>query len=235
MMEMRNIPRRDHVIMQENLATYLYQVDPQADRPQQLSERFESENSRWSFKAERELAQPYSDRQVLEHLGHLEERLRPFVVGAYPANRWVVCGSVAKGRAGANSDLDAFVQAAFTKEQVERLRSLPGWTVSVFLKRDRTGPSDPNLHHGTAHTKENQVEVVFATERMWDRQFEVNDATFEMEAERLSQAGSLRTVFREAFEAKGYKIHQADDGSVIVERTRERSLRHKEQEWPRNH
>ncbi len=87
-----------HGLMRESLATYL------AHRgwggiPSQ----------RWQNKIDRELADPYTDQDVFEHLEALEDSLQDNLreLPSMPSKLYI-SGSFAKGRLGANSDLDGF-------------------------------------------------------------------------------------------------------------------------------
>lgn len=93
----RQIPAENHESMQENLATYL------AHRTKGMP------SERWQNKIERELDTPYTDDQVYAHLETLEDSLQANLLElpVYPS-RVFITGSFAKGRLGANSDLDGF-------------------------------------------------------------------------------------------------------------------------------
>jgi hypothetical protein len=92
-----NVPAENHKFMQENLATYL------AHR----SDGIPSE--RWENKIKREIASPYTDDEVLAHVDRLEDDLQANILELpeYPS-RVFITGSFAKGRLGANSDLDGY-------------------------------------------------------------------------------------------------------------------------------
>lgn len=92
-----NVPAENHTLMQENLATYLaHRVDGIPTK-------------RWENKIQRELSSPYTDEQVLAHVDRLEDSLQANIreLPEYPS-RVFITGSFAKGRLGANSDLDGF-------------------------------------------------------------------------------------------------------------------------------
>lgn len=104
-MDQRAIPQENHEVYRENLATYLAHA----------GRTFPS--ARWTRKVERELAAPYTNQQVQHHLERLEDSLQQNLreLPAMPS-RVYITGSFAKGRLGANSDLDGFM--AIPKEHM---------------------------------------------------------------------------------------------------------------------
>lgn len=94
-----------HKIMRENLATYL------AHRTDGIP------SERWQNKIDREMKSPYTDDQVFAHVETLEDSLQANIreLPAYPSKVYIT-GSFAKGRLGANSDLDGF--AVIPKEHM---------------------------------------------------------------------------------------------------------------------
>ncbi|MCA9779953.1 MAG: hypothetical protein KC800_24660 [Candidatus Eremiobacteraeota bacterium] len=92
-----NVPAENHSILQENIATYL--AHSNGGIP----------TARWENKLKRELASPYTDDEVFQHVERLEDSLQANIreLPEYPS-RVFVTGSFAKGRLGANSDLDGF-------------------------------------------------------------------------------------------------------------------------------
>ena len=92
-----NVPAENHTILQENVATYL------AHRNGGIP------TARWENKLKRELASPYTDQEVFQHVDRLEDSLQANIreLPEYPS-RVFITGSFAKGRLGANSDLDGF-------------------------------------------------------------------------------------------------------------------------------
>ena len=101
----RQVPPENHELMQENLATYL------AHRTRGMP------SERWQNKIAPELDAPYTDDQVYAHLETLEDSLQANLLElpVYPS-RVFITGSFAKGRLGANSDLDGF--AVIPKEHM---------------------------------------------------------------------------------------------------------------------
>lgn len=87
----------NHNHMRENIATYL------AHSTRTIP------SVRWENKLQRELNSPYTDAQVYQHLESLEDSVQENLreLPALPSKVYIT-GSFAKGRLGANSDLDGF-------------------------------------------------------------------------------------------------------------------------------
>lgn len=96
-----DIQLSEHSLMRENLATYF------AHSTRSIP------SARWENKIERELGNPYTDQQVYQHIETLEDSLQANLseLPAYPSQVFIT-GSFAKGRLGANSDLDGFAVVA---------------------------------------------------------------------------------------------------------------------------
>jgi predicted nucleotidyltransferase len=101
LLEERKLKPEEHVLLQENLATYLTHLDgvEEGDNP----------HSRWTIKMQRDLEKPYSDAEVLSHVDDLQSDLKNRLaeMPVYPSQVYVT-GSFMRGRLGDNSDLDAF-------------------------------------------------------------------------------------------------------------------------------
>lgn len=125
LLQERGVDLGSHRIMHENLATY-------------LSHRGWSgiSSERWQTKIDRELAQPYADREVYEHLEALEDSLQDNLreLPSMPSKLFIT-GSFAKGRLGANSDLDGY--AVLPPEQVPE-------AFDLFVEREKN-PRGANL------------------------------------------------------------------------------------------
>ncbi len=116
----------DHVVMRENLATYMAQLKPDfverlgsksgQDLLGSLRGAYANGAMRWGRKIERDVEKPYTDDQVLERLRSLQTELRDKVENivasgnSYPSEVYVV-GSLSQGRLAGGSDLDALWQA----------------------------------------------------------------------------------------------------------------------------
>jgi hypothetical protein len=97
MLREQNIDPDNHKMMRENLATY-------------LSHRTDGiPSERWQNKIDREMKTPYTDDQVFAHVETLEDSMQANIseLPSYPSKVYIT-GSFAKGRLGANSDLDGF-------------------------------------------------------------------------------------------------------------------------------
>lgn len=99
LMKAHDIEFEGHSLLRENLATYL------AHRTEGIP------SQRWQNKIDRELKSPYTDGDVFKHIETLEDSLQANLselqLPAYPSKVYIT-GSFAKGRLGANSDLDGF-------------------------------------------------------------------------------------------------------------------------------
>lgn len=97
LMSEAKIELANHSHMRENIATYL------AHSTRAIP------SARWENKLQRELNSPYTDDQVYRHLESLEDSVQENLreLPAMPGKVYIT-GSFAKGRLGANSDLDGF-------------------------------------------------------------------------------------------------------------------------------
>lgn len=94
----RKLKPDDHVLLQENLATYLTHLDG-----------VDGDQTRWHVKLKRDLDKPYTDAEVLRHVDDLQADLKQRLseMPVYPSQVYVT-GSFMRGRLGNNSDLDSF-------------------------------------------------------------------------------------------------------------------------------
>lgn len=93
----KGISQTDHVLLQENVATY-------------LANGASHEGSRFNLKMQRDLSQPYKDQEVFAHVDELQQSLVDNLAAIPVTPRQVyVNGSFARGRLGVNSDLDALI------------------------------------------------------------------------------------------------------------------------------
>ena len=97
LLEARGIPQQDHVLLQENVATY-------------LANGAEKTGYRFNLKMVRDLDHPYRDQDVFGHVDELQKSLMDNLA-AIPVipHHVYVNGSFARGRLGVNSDLDTLV------------------------------------------------------------------------------------------------------------------------------
>ncbi len=214
LMSSRGIPQEDHLILRENLASCLSQLDPVVLTDAQKLQQSIGEQSRWGIKLHRELEQPYNDQQVFARLDDLEAKCKQLAECTYPVGKWYVSGSIPKGRFGANSDVDLTCDAAFRPGQIEKINQLPGWEASEFRPDFQSG--DPQLIHGSAHLGQD-VSAVVVTGPLVERKLSEYDSVVPLEVQTVeSQHGFLADMFVQGLQRKGYAISQ-QDGRVQVQ------------------
>jgi hypothetical protein len=124
LLDQAQLDRGQHVLLAENLATYLSHqvsrkraVELQSAAPEDLLPALRQSkwrNARWITKIERDLQAPYSDGEVWRSLDGLQGRMLDYVsyvrdaAGHQAPMTIYFTGSMAKGRMGANSDVDAY-------------------------------------------------------------------------------------------------------------------------------
>lgn len=206
-MSERGIPLENHALLRENLASCLSQLDAA-----ELGQADLTANPRWGAKMARDLGQPYTDDQVFEKLGDLEEKCRTLarnvdLKGAY------LSGSIAKGRFGANSDVDLTCEGGFRAAQKELLSRLPGWDVGVFKTEFQGAPGSPE--HGSVHVG-NDLSAVLVTGNLLDRKLAEYDAAVPLEVRQMEEEhGFLADVYQQALQGKGYHVEHRN-GHVQV-------------------
>lgn len=216
-LETRGIPLGEHVLLRENVATYLSQMMPGRDArtlaeathhgtPDELtrglaSSRWSSE--RWTAKLERDLHAPYDDTEVMAHLATLDreltesgERILAAATAPFPM-RLYVAGSLAKGRFGARSDADVMV--GVTNEQARAA------ACQEFLAQREDGISLTPLPRGNESFQD--FVLMMAGPRI-----EVPQADTA-----LLQGHVLQDAYAGVLERKGLRMSQVD-GQVLVER-----------------
>ena len=218
LLDAHDVPREQHLLLRENLATYLSQVMPADDArsldrssanvtAQELlqdlaSSRWASE--RWTAKIERDLHAPYTDQEVVTHLADLDrqlaescERILASATAPFPL-RLYVAGSLAKGRFGARSDADVMVAVPDPGARTAAHRE--------FLDQREDGISLSPLP--AANQGFQDFVLMMAGPRI-----EVADAST-----RLPGARTLQDAYAGVLERKGLRLSQDDDGHVQVER-----------------
>ncbi|MEW6281121.1 MAG: hypothetical protein AB1758_21080 [Candidatus Eremiobacterota bacterium] len=122
-MQTANVPSERHLILQENLASYLVEMpDAYLDRlesasPDTLNGRIRSGyawgQKRWVDKVLRDLEKPYTDAQVAERVEELDADLKRLAreLMEHAGRRIYVTGSILQGRLGAHSDLDVVCES----------------------------------------------------------------------------------------------------------------------------
>lgn len=118
-MERHSIPNERHVVLRENVATYLLHL------PDEFVGKLEAgevetrkayaagrETWRWADKMVTDLEKPYTDSEVQERVRQMDEELKVAAQELMQhAGRTIhLVGSAVKGRLGGHSDLDAVAQ-----------------------------------------------------------------------------------------------------------------------------
>lgn len=181
MLAQRKIPREGHELLRENLASSLAQ----------------GPGDRWTKKIERDLENPYSDREVFAHLHKLEAlslQLAPFSTGT-----WHVFGSIPKGRFGANSDLDVNCEGGLAPENIEALKALPGWKVNVFPPICQ---SDPRQLNSAVESEGLEVTASF----QHGQQLNERLSRFDGQVAIRPEPGYLTELYTQALHRKGYQV-----------------------------
>ena len=205
------IPVDDHLILRENLATYL-------SRPESLS-------NRWEGKASRDLKAGYADADVFQRLHDLQDGLREVAEIVGPEATFWVAGGVSKGRAGAASDLDCLVDCSgLTPQQTEMVRNLPGWDSSrlnAYTPRPSPVPPAPGdwivgNHYGclakesTLHgggLPDIDLNIVGRSDgKFHPAQAKMGDEAVAFTGQQVLETDFLLSVFERRFESKGYRI-----------------------------
>ncbi|MFN8613661.1 MAG: hypothetical protein U0931_39365 [Vulcanimicrobiota bacterium] len=210
LMKGAGIGQQGHGILRENLATYLDQL-PGDDL-----------YGRWGSKIARDLQAGYTDDQVVDRLHTLQEGLRELApLLPTDATLWVA-GGISKGRAGAHSDLDCYIDCGgLSPEQAEMVSRLPGWDcnrLTAFTPKVSVDPQDWKVgnHYGVIakestlpEVKLPDLDVSFVGRS--GGSFDPAQAKLGPEATPFSQHQVMNTdflldLFEERFQAKGYQI-----------------------------
>lgn len=119
LLERHSIPREQHVLLRENVATYLVHFPDEFVGKLDRAEA-EPKNGfavgrkewRWAQKLVRDLEKPYTDTEVQDRVGKMDEELKQVAAELMQhAGRTIhLTGSAVKGRLGGHSDLDAVVE-----------------------------------------------------------------------------------------------------------------------------
>lgn len=165
LLQERQIPSKDHVLLQENVATALSHSGP-----------------RFANKLQRELSQPYTDGEVMEHLEEMQEDLKDCLASmASIPHRVYVHGSYSRGRLGAASDLDVLVELDRSAPQKD-----------LDLLRRSSSDDGPTLF------------PLFADDLNYNRAlFLVNGSSREIDPAQLQRPGYLQEVYQEELVDRG--------------------------------
>jgi predicted nucleotidyltransferase len=188
------IPPQNHLLYQENLATYLAQfrdeflktVDENhgENLRQLLTHAYPYGEFRWAKKLEREIKNPYSDSEVLKHLDEYERRIKKELsqfLNLHP--EMATCtvhltGSLIKGRFGANSDVDLFLDPGENLIDYEIEKEIPDLKV---------------LNQGSKETRQEFLDA-FGERHSWNM------------IEFLQEEKPLSKIYLHALKEKGYEI-----------------------------
>lgn len=192
LMAERQVPLEDHLLMRENLASSLAQLELGAPP------------ERWQAKIDRDLQHPYEDARVFQKLHQLEAGCKQLAQGSFPMGKWYVSGSICKGRFGANSDVDLTCDAAFRPGQIELLNALGDWRAGAFKPDFQSG--DPGLIYGSVHSDQD-VSAVLVSGPLLERKLSEYDSVVPLEVSKVeSEHGFLADLFVQALRKKGYQL-----------------------------
>jgi hypothetical protein len=119
LMERHSIPTERHMLLRENVATYLLHL------PDEFVGKLEAgevetrkayaagrETWRWADKMVTDLEKPYTDSEVKERVGQMDEELKVVAqqLMQHAGRKIHLVGSAVKGRLGGHSDLDAVAE-----------------------------------------------------------------------------------------------------------------------------
>lgn len=118
----RGVPEKGYVLFRENIARYIYNAYPDetlkdlSAREATISRALLPPAARWLDKLDRDLAEPYSDDDVLAHLDRLQAELAVAVAlmremrpeGGFTLT---LMGGLMRGRFSARSDLDVILRS----------------------------------------------------------------------------------------------------------------------------
>lgn len=229
LMASRGIPLQDHLLLRENLASCLAQMEPSVLSDREKLAQAIGQDSRWGYKLHRELEKPYTDQEVFARLQDLEAGCKLLAESSYPIGKWFLSGSIPKARFGANSDVDLTCDAGFRPGQIEALSQQPGWEASPFRAEFQSG--DPQLLFGSAHRGQD-VSAVLVSGPLLERKLSEYDAASPLEVRQIqAEHGFLADIYIQGLRQKGYEVSQ-ESGNVHLaapefspERTQEMSWR----------
>jgi predicted nucleotidyltransferase len=221
-LEEKNINDPSHGLLRGNIASYLVN-GATAGTLEEIwkSDNFDAEKvsshmepSRWKEKISRDLKDPYTDDQIISHIKDLDkelkEKMRAIISGSkrFPSKLYIL-GSFAKGRLGANSDLDILVEV-----EDEASRKSLGSDYALKLRR---GEDDKVLMVPIA--PQNRFLRAF-NDRMLGKKLDLEDGR-----QILEEPDFLLKRYAEIMEKKGYRLGEAGQGAPAIQSKREvRSL-----------
>ena len=208
---------KQHTILQENLTDLLghFKPDfvtgledvPAENRLESLNGSYANGPLHMALKISREIRQqPYNDEAVRTRLEHLETAVQSTTAQVLEGNpsfpcRFYVCGSLLKGRFGANSDLDLLVAAS------------PEWMHKNFWEVGRREDVSIQCLDGSA---EQQADKVASFGK-----------TLEVTPEQLCQPGFLHGLWSRSLQEKGFELRDGHLTQVASTIARELEVDHR--------
>ena len=206
-----------HTILQENLTDLLSHFKPDyvsgleevpaAGRLEALNGSYANGPLHMAMKISREIRQqPYSDDAVSARLSELEKAVPGVTAQVLEGNpgfpcRFYVCGSLLKGRFGANSDLDLLVSAS------------PEWMNKNFWEVGRREDVSIQCLQGDA---EQQAAKVASFGK-----------TLEVTPEQLAQPGFLHGLWKGSLQEKGFELREGHIHQFAPVIVREQEVDHR--------
>jgi len=206
-----------HTILEENLTHLLSHFKPDfvsglenvpaATRLEALNGSYANGPLHMALKISREIRQkPYSDEAALARLDELEQAVQSTTAQVLEGNagfpcRFYVCGSLLKGRFGANSDLDLLVAAS------------PEWMRKNFWEVGQREDVSIQCLEGSAEEQATKV-ASFGKTR-------------EVTPEELRQPGFLHGLWNRSLQEKGFELRDGHLNQVAPTILREHEVDHR--------
>lgn len=198
-------------VMTENLAHYNAQLEqPITDSwdLMDLNVQRPAEEQRWVKKIQREVANPYSDRQAADKIEALDRDLLSLisVKGTRFPSKLYVAGGINKGRFGGNSDLDLYAEGLLSDRSCQHLAAMPGWKVTQTV-------SPEGQVIGQAVDSPEGVHAQFFTGDNFNALAEWYGERFEIDTEQARQGHSgVAEAVTAGFEKKGLQVKSDERG-----------------------
>lgn len=144
-MERRSIPQERHLLLRENVATYLLhmpdafvgQLEAGEAEPRQGYAQGQS-SWRWADKMVKDLEKPYTDAEVQLRVSQMDAELKKVAeeLMQHAGRKIHLTGSAVKGRLGGHSDLDCVVEGSSHQGPLVSVHScgLKSFAVSVEVE-----------------------------------------------------------------------------------------------------
>lgn len=205
-----------HTILEENLTDLLSHFRPDfvsgledvsaEARLEALNGSYANGPLHMALKISREIRQkPYSDEAASGRLDELERATQSSVAQVVEANpgfpcRFYLCGSLLKGRFGANSDVDLLVAAS------------PEWMQKNFWEVGRREDVSIQCLQGSPEQQASKIASF--------------GKTLEVTAHQLSEPGFLRGLWTRSLEEKGFEFRDGHLNQVAPTILREQEVDH---------